>query len=339
MGNPQHLDWLLEGVEAWNKRREEDDFLPDFANLDIFGSFVKVKKIDDVEMFNLARINFEGADMRNANLQSVNLQGANLEKAILRGANLSLASLENANLYWANLEFANLKGANFMNANLQLSDMREASFKNTILTQAKLSNTSVQSYHYSKEENNSKPTQYTDLSGVVGLEQSQLESMNGDTGVILPKGLIHPDPWPEWDEASPAQAETEGTASIKLDAAEASFSPAPKGSQERKAQLKAVSTAVSVNAATVSISLAAILDLISERIERLEANKPNKSDNLEHWNTDYQFVKELHESLSLITTVIPEQRWSRKIGPVVKMNRPMKRTIGNDEEKTVFERI
>ena len=30
---------------------------------------------------------------------------------------------------------------------------------------------------------------------------------------------------------------------------------------------------------------------------------------------------------------------SRKFGPVVKVNRPMKRTIGNDEEKTVFERV
>ena len=33
------------------------------------------------------------------------------------------------------------------------------------------------------------------------------------------------------------------------------------------------------------------------------------------------------------------QRWSRKFGPVAKMNRPTKRTIGNDEEKTVFERV
>ena len=31
------------------------------------------------------------------------------------------------------------------------------------------------------------------------------------------------------------------------------------------------------------------------------------------------------------------ERWSREFGPVVKMNQPMKRTIGNDEEKTVFE--
>lgn len=31
------------------------------------------------------------------------------------------------------------------------------------------------------------------------------------------------------------------------------------------------------------------------------------------------------------------QKWSRKLGPVVKMDRLMKRTIRNDEEKTIFE--
>jgi len=33
------------------------------------------------------------------------------------------------------------------------------------------------------------------------------------------------------------------------------------------------------------------------------------------------------------------KRWSRKFGPVVKVNRPMNRTIRNDEEKSIFERI
>ncbi|MCF6303806.1 MAG: hypothetical protein L3J33_00340 [Rhodobacteraceae bacterium] len=28
MSNPQHLEWLLEGVEAWNARRREDDYVP-----------------------------------------------------------------------------------------------------------------------------------------------------------------------------------------------------------------------------------------------------------------------------------------------------------------------
>ena len=35
MANPQHLERLREGVEAWNKRREREDFQPDFEEADI----------------------------------------------------------------------------------------------------------------------------------------------------------------------------------------------------------------------------------------------------------------------------------------------------------------
>ena len=34
MGNPQHLEWLLEGRKAWNARREREDFGPDFEGVD-----------------------------------------------------------------------------------------------------------------------------------------------------------------------------------------------------------------------------------------------------------------------------------------------------------------
>ncbi|WP_165828019.1 hypothetical protein [Rhodovulum sp. BSW8] len=37
MGNPEHLKWLLEGVEAWNARRQRDDFMPDLSGMDIRG--------------------------------------------------------------------------------------------------------------------------------------------------------------------------------------------------------------------------------------------------------------------------------------------------------------
>ena len=30
MANPQHIEWLLEGVAAWNKRLKRDEFYPDF---------------------------------------------------------------------------------------------------------------------------------------------------------------------------------------------------------------------------------------------------------------------------------------------------------------------
>ena len=46
MGNPQHLDWLLEGVEVWNARRGEDNFEPDLSNFDIRKAFEEAGKLN-----------------------------------------------------------------------------------------------------------------------------------------------------------------------------------------------------------------------------------------------------------------------------------------------------
>ena len=37
MANPQHIQWLKEGVAAWNKRRERQTFKPDFVHHDFGG--------------------------------------------------------------------------------------------------------------------------------------------------------------------------------------------------------------------------------------------------------------------------------------------------------------
>ena len=37
MANPQHIQWLKEGVVAWNKRRERQTFKPDFVHHDFGG--------------------------------------------------------------------------------------------------------------------------------------------------------------------------------------------------------------------------------------------------------------------------------------------------------------
>lgn len=35
MANPQHIKWLLEGVDKWNARREREVFVPDFEGADM----------------------------------------------------------------------------------------------------------------------------------------------------------------------------------------------------------------------------------------------------------------------------------------------------------------
>ncbi|MCE8417630.1 pentapeptide repeat-containing protein [Rhodovulum sulfidophilum] len=83
MGNPQHLDWLLEGVEAWNARRKREDFVPDLSGMDIRGAFEKAGKLED------GRIPLSGINFANADLRGVNLRGADLASADLGKTNLS----------------------------------------------------------------------------------------------------------------------------------------------------------------------------------------------------------------------------------------------------------
>ena len=41
MANKEHIEWLLEGVEAWNKRREQEYFQPDFTKVNISSELKK----------------------------------------------------------------------------------------------------------------------------------------------------------------------------------------------------------------------------------------------------------------------------------------------------------
>ena len=34
MATQKHIEWLLEGVNAWNERREQENFQPDFEGAD-----------------------------------------------------------------------------------------------------------------------------------------------------------------------------------------------------------------------------------------------------------------------------------------------------------------
>ncbi|MBL3565577.1 hypothetical protein JMM59_11270, partial [Rhodovulum sulfidophilum] len=67
MGNPQHLDWLLEGVEAWNARRELDAFIPDLSGMDIRGAFEKAGKLEEGRI-PLLRAKLGGANLVRADL-------------------------------------------------------------------------------------------------------------------------------------------------------------------------------------------------------------------------------------------------------------------------------
>jgi uncharacterized protein YjbI with pentapeptide repeats len=89
MANDEHVALLKQGVDAWNRWRDENPGArPD-----------------------LNEANLREANLREANLSGTNLRGANLREAGLSKANLSRADLSGANLFWACLNHADLTGA------------------------------------------------------------------------------------------------------------------------------------------------------------------------------------------------------------------------------------
>ncbi len=64
MANPQHIEWLKEGVEAWNARRQSDNFVPDLSKIGIDDV---LKLSNSVDFFRDQEI-LRGIDFSNANL-------------------------------------------------------------------------------------------------------------------------------------------------------------------------------------------------------------------------------------------------------------------------------
>lgn len=98
MANPQHIEWLLEGVEAWNARREREPFTPDLSGEDIWLSFFSSGKTRAFGRYDLQGINFRGAILTGASLVEANLKDSDLREADLREANLSRAVLRGADV-------------------------------------------------------------------------------------------------------------------------------------------------------------------------------------------------------------------------------------------------
>jgi hypothetical protein len=126
MANEEHLEILKQGVEVWNKWREDNpDIRPDLSDADLEGA------------------DLSGADLREANLGGANLSEAGLRGANLRGADLEDAYLNDADLSQANLSGANLRNADFIDANLRGADLRDANLYIAILGNADLSDANL----------------------------------------------------------------------------------------------------------------------------------------------------------------------------------------------------
>jgi uncharacterized protein YjbI with pentapeptide repeats len=167
MANPEHLDILKQGVEVWNKWREENkDIDPDLIGANLIGanliganlsranlSAANLRETDlsiafldganlsaaNLRQVNLSEANLSAANLSAANLSGADLWGADLSEAILSEANLSKANLSRANLSRADLSLANLSRAIFSGANLSGADLSEINFSGVDLSRANLS--------------------------------------------------------------------------------------------------------------------------------------------------------------------------------------------------------
>lgn len=120
MANPEHLAILKQGVEVWNKWREENpEIRPELMDADL-------RKMVLIE------VNFGGV-----NLNGTDFSGANLSAASLIAANLIMANFTEVNLILANLTLTNFTNANLKNTNLAQTALIKTVFGDVDLSSAK----------------------------------------------------------------------------------------------------------------------------------------------------------------------------------------------------------
>ncbi|WP_255427051.1 pentapeptide repeat-containing protein [Sphaerospermopsis sp. LEGE 00249] len=178
MANPEHLAILNQGVEVWNKWRDENRSwgpTPDLTEADLTEA--------DLTEANLRWADLRGADLSRANLSRADLSGADLSGACLRGANLSGACLRGANLSGTDLSRANLSRANLSGADLERSQVIHTNFHNATLT-----GSHIKDWHINSETNLDEvickyvylDCEYLDFDNVEKKEKKERRPINGN---------------------------------------------------------------------------------------------------------------------------------------------------------------
>jgi uncharacterized protein YjbI with pentapeptide repeats len=131
MANPEHLDILKQGVEVWNRWREDNPYSVDLSEAVLPGK--------DLGQANLRGANLTRVDLFNARLQNANLCEANLSNSLLIDADLTNAHLDRAKLVCSNLGGANFTGASLRDVDLFRADLNKSTLIGAFLNGANLS--------------------------------------------------------------------------------------------------------------------------------------------------------------------------------------------------------
>lgn len=156
MANPEHLEVLQQGVEAWNQWREANhEEGPDLskanlskmdlskANLsraNLSETTLSEANLSKAYLFeaNLSKVDLRGTNLTGVDLSKAHLWGVDLRGTTLVGTHLSEAYIRGADLSKANLTGANLRGVCLSEANLSRVDLSEANLRGADLSKANL---------------------------------------------------------------------------------------------------------------------------------------------------------------------------------------------------------
>lgn len=116
MGNPEHLEILRQGVDVWNKWREDNP---------------KLKP--NLEKAMLRKMNLKGAYLQKTNLQKTNLRYSDLGDSNISQSDLSKSDLFKSNLRDTDLRATRLCFSNLSNADLRRSLLDGADFSNSFV--------------------------------------------------------------------------------------------------------------------------------------------------------------------------------------------------------------
>lgn len=131
MCNPQHIEWILEGVDAWNARRRTDPFTPDFSGADLDGAFRNAGKVDEKGRIDLAGVDLRDANFMDSTIVAADFISADLSSADLRGSHFWICDLSYANLSYASLnKYTNLTTTPLINVILNGTEAWRAMLHN-----------------------------------------------------------------------------------------------------------------------------------------------------------------------------------------------------------------
>ena len=135
MADSEHINRLLEGVDAWNSYRDEKRrngdilFTPNFENTDLTAKFRDSGEYNDFGRIPLAGVNLSGSNLVRANLSHTDLSNANLSNTELRYAEFINSNLNKAKFINAKLKDANLSGASLADTTFARSQRDEQATK------------------------------------------------------------------------------------------------------------------------------------------------------------------------------------------------------------------